>query len=128
MTKDSFSFRQRLHSLHYALHGLKLLWKQEHNARIHFVVGIVVLTLACYFSVSLIEWALLISCIAAVLICELFNSCLEYTLDFISTERNEQIKNIKDLSAAGVLICSIASATIGLIVFVPKLIHLIYSS
>jgi len=49
------------------------------------------------------------------------NTALEYSLNVFSMEFNENIRQIKDLSAAAVLIATFASVAVGLIVFLPKL-------
>lgn len=45
--------------------------------------------------------------------------------DFVSTERNNKIKEIKDLGAAAVLVCAIASTIVGIVIFLPKIIAII---
>jgi diacylglycerol kinase len=52
------------------------------------------------------------------------NSAIENLADFVSPEKNDQIKKVKDLSAGAVLIGAITALFIGLIVFIPKLITL----
>jgi diacylglycerol kinase len=75
------------------------------------------------FKISKNEWIAVIFCIGWVIALELVNSAIESTADFISKERNESIKKIKDLSAGAVLVAAIASAIIGLIIFLPKLFN-----
>ena len=53
---------------------------------------------------------------------ELFNTSIEKTLDYIDKEYNNEIRFIKDASAGAVLTLAIASAVIGLIIFIPKLV------
>ncbi len=55
---------------------------------------------------------------------EAINSAIENMTDFVSLEKNEQIKKIKDLSAGAVLVSAITAVAIGLIVFIPKLFTL----
>jgi diacylglycerol kinase len=42
--------------------------------------------------------------------------------DFVSPEKRTEIKKIKDLSAGAVLTGAIVAATVGLIVFLPKIL------
>ena len=60
--------------------------------------------------------------IGLVITSEIINSAIENISDFISPEKHDLIKKIKDLSAAGVLISAITAFVIGLIIFIPKLI------
>lgn len=45
--------------------------------------------------------------------------------DFVQPERDDRIKEIKDLGAAAVLVCAIASAIVGIVIFLPKIIAII---
>jgi diacylglycerol kinase len=42
-------------------------------------------------------------------------------MDFISKEKHPQIKLVKDLAAAAVLITALSAVTVGAIIFLPKL-------
>ena len=118
---EKFSFIKRLVSFRYAFNGLKILIKEEHNARIHLFITFCVLIAGAIFKISIIEWIAIIFCIGLVFALELINSAIENTTDFISKEKNETIKRIKDLSAGAVLIAAIASAIIGLMIFLPRI-------
>jgi diacylglycerol kinase len=118
---EKFSLRKRLVSFQYAFNGLKILIKEEHNARIHLFITCCVLIAGVVFKISIVEWITVIFCIGLVFALELINSAIENTADFISKEKNETIKKIKDLSAGAVLIAAIASAVIGLIIFLPRI-------
>ena len=116
-----FSLSKRIASFGHAFNGLKILLKEEHNAIIHLFITCCVVITGIEFKISTIEWIVVIFCIGLVFALELINSAIENTTDLISKERNETIKKIKDLSAGAVLIAAIASAVIGLIIFLPKM-------
>jgi len=116
-----FSFRERLAGFRCAFNGLKILINEEHNALIHLFVACCVVIAGFVFQISKNEWIAIIFCIGLVIALELINSAIENTADFVSKERSETIKKIKDLSAGAVLVAAIASAVIGLIVFLPKM-------
>jgi len=119
---EKFSFTKRLASFRYAANGLKILIREEHNARIHLFAVCCVVGAGVLFKISKGEWIAIIFCIGLVFALELINSAIENTADLISKERNEMIKKIKDLSAGAVLIAAIAAAVIGLIIFLPKIL------
>ncbi|MBK8398010.1 MAG: diacylglycerol kinase family protein [Leptospiraceae bacterium] len=121
MNKEKFSIVKRLKSFIYALNGLKILILEEHNARIHLFAAICVVIAGIVFKISSLEWTAIIFAIGFVIALEIINSAIENMADFISPEKNEQIKKIKDLSAAAVLVGAITAFVIGLIVFIPKL-------
>jgi diacylglycerol kinase len=59
-----------------------------------------------------------------VFICELINTSIEALADFVSPEKHPQIKKVKDLSAAAVFVSALSALIIGVILFLPKIIHL----
>ena len=122
MKHQKFSISRRLKSFSYAFNGLKILIKEEHNSRIHLFVSIVVIIASFVFKIELYEWFAIIFSIGIVFAAELLNSAIENIADFISPDKNYKIKVIKDLSSAAVLICALTAATIGLIVFIPKIL------
>ncbi len=124
MKQQEFSIIKRLKSFKYAFNGLKILFSEEHNSRIHILATICVLTAGYFLKISIHEWIAVIFAIGFVIAFEIFNSAIENIADFVSSEKHEKIKKIKDLSAAGVLISAITSLIIGLIIFMPKIIEL----
>jgi hypothetical protein len=64
---------------------------------------------------------MIVFAIALVWMAELFNTAIEKTADLISKEKHPQIKLIKDVAAAAVLIAAIAAAVVGCIVSSLKL-------
>jgi diacylglycerol kinase len=122
MVREKFSLKKRLKSFGYAFNGLKVMFKEEHNSRIHlFFTGIVVVFMLL-FRFTLIEYGMLAIAIGLVFAAELFNSAIENIADHISPEKNERIKKVKDLSAAAVLVCALTSVAIGCVVILPKVI------
>ncbi len=124
MKNKLFSFRQRLASFQYAINGFKWLIANEHNARIHSVLALLVICFAWFLNVSRIEWLFLILIIALVFVTEIFNTCIENICDLISSEQLLSIKIIKDLAAAAVLITAIAAIAIAAFIFIPKILIL----
>ncbi len=126
MKKSSFSLKDRAKSFEYALNGLKVLVDLEHNARIHLVAALGSIALGWFLEINLLEWAVLVLCIALVIGAELFNSAIEHTCNAITLDRHPKIKLAKDLAAAGVLIFSIAAMVVGGLLFVPKIAALLH--
>lgn len=125
MAKDKFSIVKQIKSFKYAFNGFSILFKEEHNSRLHLFFMLLAICFGFYFHLSLNEWGLLIFAIALVFVSEIFNSAIENICDFISPDRHEKIKKIKDLSAAAVLFSTFCSIAIGLILFLPKIIAFI---
>lgn len=120
MKSQKFSISNRIKSFGYAINGLKILFKEEPNAKIQVLAAIAIVIAGFVFNISTSEWIAIILAIGFVLAMEAINTTIEGIADFISPEKNEMIKKIKDLSAAGVLISALTALIIGLIVFLPK--------
>ncbi len=121
MKPNQFSFQQRLRSFRFAFNGIISFLRKEHNAWIHLLATIVVITLGFITNVSSGEWLALLLAVALVWMSEMFNTCIEKLIDFVSTDRHPSLKFIKDVSAGAVLVCAIISMVIGLIIFIPHL-------
>ena len=113
--------KKRAASFYYAFDGIWRFFRTEHNAWLHLAATIAVAGLVIKYHVSSIEAVLLVFSIGFVWASEIFNTCIEKIMDFISTERHPQIRLIKDMAAGAVLIAAITALIIGLIVFVPKI-------
>lgn len=123
MKPKKFSISNRIHSFRFAFNGLKILFKEEHNARIQIIMAICVVIAGFVFNISNTEWLAIVFAIGFVLAMEAINSAIEGLADFVSPDKHEMIKKIKDLAAAGVLISAFTALVIGLIVFAPKLMN-----
>lgn len=115
-----------LESFRFAFKGLKLVLSRERNARIHFAFAIIAIFLSWLFRISLIEFGLVIMAITLVFFAEVVNTAIEKTLDQISAENNQIVKIVKDMTAAGVLLCAISALIIAAIVFLPRLSQVIH--
>lgn len=122
MKQNRFSVSNRLKSYKYAFNGLRVLFKEEHNSRIHFLATAIVIAASIYFSLNTLEWVAIIFSIGLVIAVEIINTAMENMANFLTTEKNEKIKRIKDLSAAAVLISVATAVSIGLIIFLPKIV------
>ncbi len=122
--QEKFSIAKRLKSFTYAFNGLRVLFKEEHNSRIHLFATICVVVAGVLLKLSVLEWVAVAFAIGLVFCGEIFNSAIEDLSDVVCPERDERIKKVKDLSAAAVLVNAITAAVVGLLVFLPKLIAL----
>lgn len=122
-----FSFARRIKSFKYAFNGLKIVFREEHNARIHLFVSLIVIICGFVFKISIQEWIIVCFAIGLVISMEIINSAIENLSNFVSQEYHDLIKKVKDLSAAAVLISVVSSVIAGLLIFLPKIMHLLSS-
>jgi diacylglycerol kinase len=125
MTSNKFSLKSRFGSFRFALNGISLLLKNEHNSRIHLLAAIIAIIMGIIMKIDHYEWSLLIIVIGAVHLTELLNSSIESLADRIDPEWNELIMRAKDYGAAAVLISAIIAIVVGGLIFIPKFLNLI---
>lgn len=111
-------------SFKHAFAGLKLLFREEHNSRVHLFAAFIACGLGFLFNIELLDWAVIIVMITLVFITEIINTSIENMADFVSPQYDARIKTIKDLAAAAVLVSSIAAVVAGFMIFLPKLLKL----
>jgi diacylglycerol kinase len=124
MDTNRFSIKRRLKSFRYAFSGLRVLVREEHNARIHLFATVCVIVMGVAFRISCIEWVAVSLAIGLVFGMEAVNSAVENICDFVCPERDARIKKIKDLAAAAVLLSAIAALAVGLFIFIPKIMSI----
>ncbi len=112
-------------SFKYAFEGVATAYKTEQNLRIHTIVAILVVIFGFLFKISHLEWFICLILIGLVLMAEFFNTALENIVDMITMDINPYAKKAKDMASSGVLAMALISAIVGLIIFIPKFIHLI---
>ena len=123
--KSAFTFRARALSFVYAFQGVRSLLLREHNAWLHLFAGAAAVGLGWGLGISRVEWCLVAFAIGAVLAAEAFNTAIETLADAVSPGQNPAVGRAKDLAAGGVLLTSLAAATVGSLIFLPKLLALI---
>lgn len=114
--------KKMINSFKNAFNGMIVSFKQERNMKIHISIMFLVILLGIIFKIKMVEWIICIICFALVIGGELFNTAIEITIDIAMPNFNEKAKKAKDISAGAVLVLAIASAIIGFIIFVPKII------
>jgi diacylglycerol kinase len=122
MSNKKFKITERLKSFAHAGNGLKLMIRGEHNFRIHLIFLVAVLVLSFILKLSAYEWLAICFACGFVISLEIINTSIEKLADFVSLERSQAIKVIKDLSAAGVLVSAMTAIIVGCIIFIPKII------
>ena len=112
-----------------ALNGIVVPIRKERNLKIHIIIMMLVIIAGFILKISKTEWMICIILFSLVISAEIINTSIENAIDYTRSvtkdEDNELAGLAKDASAGAVLVLAIASAIIGLIIFVPKIIALI---
>jgi diacylglycerol kinase (ATP) len=122
MKSPEFSIRSRMKSFRFAMDGIAGFFQSEHNAWLHLMATVTVVTLAILVPVTKTELLALVFAIGLVWVAEMFNTCIERVMDFVSIQKHPKIKFIKDLAAGAVLTAAVTALVIAGVVFIPKLI------
>lgn len=121
-TKNKRNFIQ---SVKDCINGLSFIITNENNFKREIILAILALIASYILKISKIEFIIVILVIALVIVSEIFNTAIEKVVDLYTKEYNEIAKIAKDVSASAVLTMCFFALTIGMIIFVPKIIHLI---
>ncbi len=114
-------------SMEFAITGIITAFKEERNMRKHMVSAILASIAGAVFRISAIEWLFLLLAIFLVITFEIINSAIENVVDLASNYHFSMLaKNAKDMAAGAVLVISGYTVLTGLIIFVPKIIALIF--
>lgn len=122
MERKKFLWKDRGNSFVYAWSGLRALLRNEHNSRIHLVMTVAAIAACIILKVSTMEAGIITIAMGLVWITEIINTAIEKTMDLISKELHPQIKLVKDLAAAAVLLSAVTAVIAGCLVFIPKII------
>lgn len=115
-----------IQSIFHAIDGICDAFCKGGNMTIHLCIGgLIILLSYFFFELTPTEGCITFICIGLVISAEMINSAIEEMVDMISLEKRRSSRRIKDMAAGSVLVIAFTSAIIGLIIFVPKIIHLI---
>ena len=119
--EDRFPERGWLDKFADAFRGVKIGIRGQSSFFAHFFMAVLVVATGIIFSVTRVEWCLLVLCIGSVLAAEMFNSALESLSRAVSDEYDAHLANALDIGSAAVLVISAATAVVGLLIFVNRL-------
>lgn len=93
-----------IHAAGYSIEGLRAAYTGESAFRQETWMCVVATPIAFWLGRTWVEIALLLACLALLLIVELLNSAVEAAIDRISFERHDLSKRAKDFGSAAVFI------------------------
>lgn len=119
----------RIHTISFknAFEGLFWALSSQPNYKIHLLSSLIAVVAGWILTISYIEWLILFVLIIMGLVIETINTTIEVTADAIDTNWRQDIKIIKDVAAASMLIFSIGAVFIAGFIFIPKIINLFSS-
>jgi diacylglycerol kinase len=104
-----------------AFRGLAVGVRGQSSFRVHFLAALAVIAAAAVMRVTLVEWCVLLLCIAVVLTAETVNSALESMAKAITHEPCPHLGGALDIGSGAVLLASVGAAAVGAIIFINRL-------
>ncbi len=106
--------------------GMRLVLKSEINIRVHFCIAMIALALAFLFDFSVERMCILLLTIGFVIVTEMVNSAIEYSLDAVFHNRYSRLVGMaKDISAGAVMFASVIAIVIGVLLFGSALLKML---
>lgn len=88
-------FRDRFR---YAFAGIRYGVLKDRSIVLQIVFGWIAIVVAFVLRCTFYEWLWILLCITLVVVGEIFNSCIEQCVDYISLEIDPRAKKIKDMA------------------------------
>lgn len=113
----SIKFVRAFRGIYWGVHG-------QSSFFVHTLAAAGVTTAGALLRITAAEWLAVTLAITLVLTAELFNSALEHLARAFDVEHHPSIGAALDIASGAVLLASIGAATVGTIVFLPRIIAL----
>jgi len=111
-------FRNFIHSVRYAVEGFWAAVRHEPSFREDLIFVIILTPFAIILPVNAVSTAVMIMSLFLIVIAELLNSAIEWTIDDISLEKRLFAKRAKDMGSAAVFMAYINCVVVwGVILF-----------
>lgn len=108
-------------SFSHAFNGIVQAFKTESNIKRHTLAAMIAVLAGVTLEVSPMEWVITILLIGFVVVAELLNTAIEYTVDMVCGDTyNELAKYSKDIAAGATLVSAITAVIAGSIIYLPK--------
>jgi diacylglycerol kinase (ATP) len=110
------SFRNFFSSLRFSVEGFFAALKLEPSFREDLIFAIILVPFAIILPVNAVSTAIMIAALFLIIIVELLNSAIEWTIDYISTEKHPLAKRAKDMASAAVFLSYLNCVVVWLII------------
>jgi diacylglycerol kinase (ATP) len=106
-------------SVRYSIDGFFAALKHEPSFREDFLFVILLVPFAIILPVNAVSTALMISSLLLIMIVELLNSAIEWTIDYLRPEIHPLAKRVKDMASAAVFVSYINCVVVWVIILWP---------
>lgn len=122
---DSGELKQRnlrnfFASVRYSIDGFFAALKHEPSFREDFLFVILLVPFAIILPVNAVSTAVMISSLLLIMIVELLNSAIEWTIDYLRPEIHPLAKRVKDMASAAVFVSYINCVVVWMVLLWPS--------
>ncbi len=107
-------------SIRYSVEGFFAALKHEPSFREDFLFVILLVPFAVILPVNAVSTAVMIASLLLIMIVELLNSSIEWTIDYLRPEQHPLAKRIKDMGSAAVFLSYINAIIVWVILLWPS--------
>jgi len=122
---NPLTFTGRLRSVKFAVRGIAIMLKTQHNAWLHATATVLVVAGGLAVGLSVGEWCWIALAITSVWTAEALNTAFEFLTDVASPDFHPIAEKAKDVAAGAVLLAACGSVAIGVLVLGPHVVALL---
>lgn len=97
------------------------MFRSQYNIWIQTVFLAVIVLAGIFFGITVFEWILIIFASGLVFVAEAINTAIEIDINLTSPEYHPYARDTKDVAAGAVLIASMVAFSIGVVIFLPRI-------
>jgi diacylglycerol kinase len=105
----------------HAFRGVRQGVRDQSSFAVHLFAALAVIVAGFVLQVERLEWCLLLLCVTAVLVAELFNTSLELISRTITRDFDERLRDALDIASGAVLLVAVGAVGVGALVFGVRL-------
>ncbi len=109
-----------------SFYGFKYAYTHEQSLLLHIFFSIVAIVCGIIFEITGTQWILLFLVMVVIIVAELLNTAIEATVDLVTDEYQPLAKVAKDCASAAVLTAVMLATVVGIYVFLPQIIKLVF--
>lgn len=94
----------------------------ESSCLVHGIATVLVVAAAAWLRMGLVEWSLLLLCIAIVWSAELMNGAIERLARAVDECENAKIRDALDIASGAVSVAALGAAIVGVLIFGNRLL------
>ncbi|MDD4831706.1 MAG: diacylglycerol kinase [Bacilli bacterium] len=126
VSPKKYGFKRFIASWVNSYYGYKYAYTHEQSLLLHIFFSIFAIFCGIVFEITGTQWILLFLVMTVIIVAELLNTAIEATVDLVTEEYHPLAKVAKDCASAAVLTSVLLATIVGIYVFFPQILELIF--